>query len=524
MKNIFKEIGVILLIVLFLLLCFSSKWFNSSTKLDDETIDEENIENNNSDENVVKEYSYSNNIDVSKITESDLRKVIDKELFLLLGEKNFRYLSDQEKLRMLIKIYIENGGDKALTYTPFSVKDLMIIHENSTLNNLSVEYKDINAFGRGGLIETNEIGYKFDKVNQTYTNLIGRGDLNIVAYPKLVDFRQEDNKYLVSYNYLFSTTHGDGPSDITLHKNISDALEIKNEIKRISSEEVINNKIYDFNEYLSNNNEHDKYKEELYIYNYVFEVINGKLTLIDFYLSNNNMSCSYDNKIDVNNIKQEDLDNVIDNELFLLVKKNKLSELTNQEKLVMLYNTMYWRNMCNYSSSEFDYFKIDDFKNIHNNSTLNSLDIKYADINDSYSQGLGISNEVWYKVDNFTNRYVYVGYGHGAGPYISVYKNLVNYKQEENKYYLSYKYLFGNGGEGPNDISLYKNVDDALNRKNELKTFSIEKHNYDTAALKKEIELYVNDNFESLDNGLYTYNYVFEVINGKLTLTDYYRN
>lgn len=409
MKNLFKEIGAILLIVLFLLLCFSSKWFNSSTKLDDETIDEENIENNNSDENVVKEYSYSNDIDVSKITESDLRKVIDKELFLLLGEKNFRYLSDQEKLRMLIKIYIENGGDKALTYTPFSVEDLMIIHENSTLNNLSVEYKDINAFSRGGLIETNEIGYKFDKVNQTYTNLIGRGDLNIVAYPKLVDFRQEDNKYLVSYNYLFSTTHGAGPSDITLHKNISDTLEMKNEIKRISSEEVINNKIYDF-------------------------------------------------------------------------------------------------------------------KNIHNNSTLNSLDIKYADINDSYSQGLGISNEVWYKVDNFTNRYVYVGYGHGAGPYISVYKNLVNYKQEENKYYLSYKYLFGNGGEGPNDISLYKNVDDALNRKNEIKTFSIEKHNYDTAALKKEIELYVNDNFESLDNGLYTYNYVFEVINGKLTLTDYYRN
>lgn len=512
MENILKKIGPILLIFLFLLLCFSSKWFNPLIELDNVEDSDNTIQD--SETNDIK-YSYSNNVDVSNITESDLRKVIDKELFLLLGEKNFRDLSNQEKLRMLIKIYIENGGENAITNSPFDVSDLKQIHENSTLNNLNITYENINDFDKGGLVEYNQIGYVYYRGNQTYRNLNTDDNLNIITYPKLVNFKNESNKYLVSYNYLFSTSYDDNSGEIALYKNINDVIEMRNEIKRITS--------VDFTEYLSTNNEYEKYKDELDTYNYIFEVVDNKLTLVDFYLSNNKISCSYNSEIDLQNITQEDLEEIINDDLFLLVKTDKISNFSNQDKLLTLYKFINSDKMCNYDTYDYGYISIDDFKKMHSNSPLNGLKIEYNDINDFYSRGFYNSNDFIYKVDNFTNRYVYVGMGHGGGIAINIHKKLINYKQDGNKYYLSYKYLFAKSDDeyGPANINLYKNIDDTLKDTNKIKIFAIKDNDFE--AQEQEIKLYLDENFDILTDDLYTYNYVFEVIDNKLTLTDYYR-
>jgi len=288
-KNIFKDFKAALLILLFLFLCYSSSWFNNSIENNDDSniIDKTEDNNFNSDDNAENnsknEYSYNNNIDINNINESDLRKIIDDELFLLVRKKNISELTNQELLRMLINIYSNNGEKNALTtYSPFSASDLKIIHDNSSLNKFDIEFEDIDDFGTL---------YKYDEITNSYTNLGGGGRLFIDNYCKLVDFEKNDNKYLVSYKCLFSTTHGDGPSDVTLHKNITDALYMKNEIQRVNSEERINGVDYHvvFENYFYNH--FYSFGNDLDIYNYEFEIINKKLTLTDFFINdkiNNN--------------------------------------------------------------------------------------------------------------------------------------------------------------------------------------------------------------------------------------------
>lgn len=233
--------------------------------------------------NVVKDdnYVYNNEIDIAKITETELKRIINKELYLLLNKNSLNDLNNQEKLRMLYLTYKTSVNN---VYNGFYKKDLESVHKNGVLNSLNIEYTDINDYGNGGLREFSEVLHKLNKdTNQYSSSLTGHGDLPIFYESKLVDFKQENNRYIVSYKYVFGKRRGDGPSSIDAYKTVEDAIKSENIIKSFELTDD-NNELKlsnEFKKYVQDN--YEKLKNDLKIYTYVFEVKNNKLTLTDFY-------------------------------------------------------------------------------------------------------------------------------------------------------------------------------------------------------------------------------------------------
>ena len=168
-------------------------------------------------------------------------------------------------------------------------------------------------------------------------------------------------------------------------------------------------------------------------------------------------------------------------------------------------------------------FKKKNLENIHENSLLNNLNIEYTDINDTYDGFLHLTNDIMFKLDKKTNEYKYVGSGHG-GMSIHYSSKLVNYKQEDNKYIISYKYIFGSSSEGGPHLSVYKTIEDLYERKNGIELCKTEDANKCYDNYLELFNSYFDTNYKNLENELDTYTYVFEVIDNKLTLTDFYRD
>ena len=212
--------------------------------------------------------------------------------------------------------------------------------------------------------------------------------------------------------------------------------------------------------------------------------------------------------------KLEDFTKIVNEELGFLKSKKNLKDLTNEEKTYMLFSLLENR----------DNITINKLEDIRKNSSLREMEVEYTDLLDT-NNGYQLLSTVTHTLNKDTGEYAYnIGTGRGGTPVWSR-PFLTDFVEKDNQYILSYKYAFTRSqGDGPTDLDLYYSLEDALNKKNIIKTFLLRDASENFQELNWKIDTYLNDNYDSIKAELDTYNYVFEVKEGNIILVDFYRN
>lgn len=225
-----------------------------------------------------------------------------------------------------------------------------------------------------------------------------------------------------------------------------------------------------------------------------------------------------DNNVYTDNVKLSQFVSVIESELSGIEAFNSLSEVSNENKLILLYN-LYKKNNKNTSET----FKKSDLEQLKENSSLANIDITYDNICDMYGIYTIDNSKVGYKYDKNTETYTYTGeLGHGGVTEGIIYKKLIDYKYQDGKYVLEYNYIFYNGGSlmDKEDTDIYYTVTDLFDGKS-IKNFN---NNKNELAMYNQFDAisYIKNNYSELESKLKTFTYEFEIINNKIVLSNYY--
>lgn len=231
--------------------------------------------------------------------------------------------------------------------------------------------------------------------------------------------------------------------------------------------------------------------------------------------ANNNKK---DNAVYTDNVKLSQFEKIIENELSGIEAFNSLSEVSNENKLILLYN-LYKKNNKNTSET----FKKSDLEKLKENSSLANIDITYDNICDMYGIYTIDNSKVGYKYDSNTETYTYTGVlRHGGVTEGIIYKKLIDYKYQDGKYILEYNYIFYNGGSlmDKEDTDIYYTVLDLFDGKS-IKTFN---NNKNELAMYNQFDAinYIKNNYNEIESKLKTFTYEFEIINNKIVLSNYY--
>lgn len=235
-------------------------------------------------------------------------------------------------------------------------------------------------------------------------------------------------------------------------------------------------------------------------------------------VNNGNVNGNNNKKDNTVYIKLSQFENVIENELSGIEAFNSLSEVSNENKLISLYN-LYKKNNKNTSET----FKKSDLEQLKENSSLANIDITYDNICDTYGIYTIDNSKVGYKYDKNNETYTYTGeLGHGGVTEGIIYKKLIDYKYQDGKYVLEYNYIFYNGGSlmDKEDTDIYYTVSDLFDGKS-IKTFN---NNKNELAMYNQFDAisYIKNNYSELESKLKTFTYEFEIINNKIVLSNYY--
>lgn len=223
-----------------------------------------------------------------------------------------------------------------------------------------------------------------------------------------------------------------------------------------------------------------------------------------------------DNNIINDNTKEftkDDFDKIVTSHLGLssLLNKKSLNEMTNQERLRMiidLYN----------DEDKYSTFSQSKLEKIHNDSVIKELNINYENLNDYYGTFLWNDKLVGFEYNKNDKTFTYTGaLGHGGSSRGNIaYSKMVSLDTNGKTYTVKYKYVFLNStGDGPSDVKLYLNVNDALNDKNLWKYLEVGE---DDLTHSKE---FIQEHYDEIKDKLSIYTYKFKVDNDKLVITDF---
>lgn len=216
------------------------------------------------------------------------------------------------------------------------------------------------------------------------------------------------------------------------------------------------------------------------------------------------------------NIKEftrDDFDKIVTSWLGLssLLNKKSLNEMTNQEKLRMLidlYN----------EEDKYSTFSQSKLEKIHSESVIKDLNITYESLSDYYGTFLWNDKLVGFEYNKNDKTFTYTGaLGHGGSSRGNIaYSEMVSMDTDGKTYTVKYKYVFLNStGDGPSDVKIYLNVNDALNDKNLWKYLEVGE---DDSVHSKE---YIQEHYDEIKDKLSIYTYKFKVENDKLVITDF---
>ncbi len=215
-------------------------------------------------------------------------------------------------------------------------------------------------------------------------------------------------------------------------------------------------------------------------------------------VNNLNKSINYEK------ISKEELETIVANELYILNNKKNISEITNSEKLLFA-RTLYLND------DNQNMFTPKDLETYFNKTCLSYLGLKHE--NFLYEDGIGYIYEYNEETDTYSEKSK--NYGHGARSIGIIYSNAIEFKNEDNRYIISYDYLFSYFSEGETNYKIYGSYEDALNNTNYLGTI-----NY-SDDFNKTVEEFYDNNYSSIEEKLKIYSYTFEKVDGKIQLVDF---
>lgn len=232
-------------------------------------------------------------------------------------------------------------------------------------------------------------------------------------------------------------------------------------------------------------------------------------------IDNNNLDNNQNiNKLD--NIELKEYEEIIETQLLKMLGFKSLSETPNQDRLAMLFEV--YNNKYNWKEK----ISINDLEQVKKDSAIKSINIQYTDLKD-YNMSTNYTMSPFYNKKG--NTYEYSNAGHSENDASIIYKELINSNINKNEIQLSYKFIFARthiktASVAPGYHSLYYNLTDEP-----FKEFSF-------TALYEEAEkditydkakTYITQNYETIKDNLYTYNFVFTIEDNNIILKDYHR-
>ena len=222
---------------------------------------------------------------LSEAEVTELYNIIDEELYVLWNKDNINEITNQEKLQIAVETYAaSNNYASYADIVSVSGSDLESFFSKTSLRNLELVHQDIRPFYKLYMEGDAAMSYN-EETNEYLTNPFDIVSTSIEPYQEyLVDSYKEDNLYYISYKYVWIET-GDFYPVSAIYPSYEDCLnetnaiydENKTDFDNVDEETFISNDLIDY----VNNNE-DTIKENLTIYNYVFEKINDEYILVDF--------------------------------------------------------------------------------------------------------------------------------------------------------------------------------------------------------------------------------------------------
>ena len=186
--------------------------------------------------------------------------------------------------------------------------------------------------------------------------------------------------------------------------------------------------------------------------------------------------------------------------------KNKIKDIDNNSKLLLALSLLKDKYITNSNdiSTAFVNISADKVEEYFNNSVIYNLGVKHENF-DVYE----LSNDKTFynaNLESFSKSFLYY-----RRPSAS---KIENYEKNGNKYTISMNYLFSDSDVG--FTSYHGNFNDAIEGTNIIVN-AVDKNGEYIDAQK-----YLDSNYNNIKNKLTTYTYVFEMVNNKLVLIDYY--
>lgn len=222
---------------------------------------------------------------------------------------------------------------------------------------------------------------------------------------------------------------------------------------------------------------------------------------------------SIDNNVDNVDISKKILD-IIDNELGMYLKYSNINDITNQDKLIYIYNEY----VSDYGE-EFDLkeFPASSLQKYFTDSSI--IDLGYKNENIYCSSYYGDKDHILWNYDEIADKYI-LNESHSAHDEVSyvLADKVVEYKNNNNRYTIFLNYLFGDTADDENSIDLYGSYTDFVSKNNKIATISRDsnKISFSTLALN-----YLNNNYDNIKDKLDYYEYTFVYSNNKIKLVDF---
>lgn len=224
--------------------------------------------------------------------------------------------------------------------------------------------------------------------------------------------------------------------------------------------------------------------------------------------------CGCGNNKKYEEISEKEIETLLDEELYVLWNKDKIDDITDNERLTLAMKK-YAKN------NDLDYYdlvniKAKDIEEAFKTTSVNYLKLNHQNVKGSFKI-YTCEHDQW-KYDANKGLYTNTMDGHGACASKEVYRKLISLEEKSGKYVAAYKYIFDYSCEGESPVSIYGSYEDAINKRNKLG--EVDGYGYSTPEEFDEVMAY---KYESIKDSLMTYTYTFEKTDGKITLVDFNR-
>ena len=245
-------------------------------------------------------------------------------------------------------------------------------------------------------------------------------------------------------------------------------------------------------------------------YIYIGEKMRESNYNYDDVLNNNPNSSSNTSEV----IALDEVTPLIDSQLYILNGKSSLNDLSNQKKLSLAFKLLRDTKEGNYPET----FTSSDLDNAFNSSVFSKLSyeheniiaVKDSELDGNIGYGCSYSNGIYTDC---------VSTNSGAFKVRPIYNKVVSFDENEGKYILSVKYLWGSYGETTlNNNSLYAKYSDSVSDFNSIGNIPYEI----LTSSDEDVVFWAKNNISNYEDKLETYNYVFVKENGKINLVDFY--